>query len=394
MKHVLIKYITPLVVLFFGVGAFALLDVAKPEPQKKTEPPRPLSVYVEPAEQVNMTLLVSTEGEVRARTQVNLVAQVAGRVVSVSPEFTEGGIVIPGLALISIESTDYQLALSKAQAQVAGAEVGVQEALAAADVAQKQLRNASNASPLALKIPQVARARAQLDAARAELAQTELNLSRTRISLPFHGRVVEKLVDVGQYVSPGTPLGKAFSTAVVEVRLPFDDSQLASLGLPIGFVATDDNPIKVNLSALVAGKMQHWKGELVRLDAAIDSESRTLYGQVEVVSPYAENVSQFDMPLAVGLYVKAEIEGRYVENATVIPRQALRAGNRVFVVNDAGRLEVRTVSVVYSSLSEAVIGDGISPNDQVIVSSIRNPIPGMSVSALRAEAESVLAGGE
>ena len=89
MKHVLIKYITPVVVLFFGVGVFALLDMTKPEPPKKTERPRPLSVYVEAAQQANVAMLVSTEGEVRARTRVNLIAQVAGRVVSVSKEFTD-----------------------------------------------------------------------------------------------------------------------------------------------------------------------------------------------------------------------------------------------------------------------------------------------------------------
>jgi len=370
-------------ILSAGIGAFVLLDVAKPEPDKKTEPPRPLNVYVEKADRTDVSLLVSTEGEVRARTEVNMVAQVAGRVVSVSPEFTEGGIVSPGAALVVIEDTDYQLAVAQAEAQVAEAEVGVQEARATADVARKQLRNASNASPLALKKPQVAQAVARLKGAKAALAQAQLALARTRISLPFKGRLIEKNVDVGQFVSPGTQLGRAFATDVVEVRLPLDDTQLASLDLPIGFVSDAATPaIQVNLSARVAGRDQYWRGELVRLDASIDNQSRTLYGQVEVLSPYDQNVSQYGMPLAVGLYVKAEIVGRQIEDATVIPREALRAGNRVFIVNAQNRLEIRQVSVVHSSSTEAVIGAGVSANDQVIVSSIRNPIPGMSLGAI------------
>jgi len=376
----------PVAIVFAGVGAFMLLEAGKPEPEKKSEPPRPLSVYVNFAAQADVDLIVLTEGEVRARTEVDLMAQVAGRVISVSSEFTEGGIVSPGVTLISIEDTDYQLALSQAQANVTEAEVGVQEALAAADVARKQLRHADQASPLALRKPQVAQARARMEAARASLAQAELNLARTKISLPFDGRILKKLVGVGQYVSPGTPLGRAFSTSVVEVRVPLDDTALASLDLPIGFIASSsDHPLSVKLSAVVAGKEQHWKGELVRLDAAVDSQTRTLFGQVEVKSPYGDNVSQHGMPLAVGLYVQAEITGRRVTNATVIPRDALRAGNTVFVVNADDRLSIRQVNVVHSSATEAIVGDGIKPNDRVIVSSIRNPIPGMRLAALEDE---------
>ena len=394
VKKKILMYIMPVLILVAGGGAFALLDAAKPEPEKKTEEPRPLSVYIEPVNKADISLLVSSEGEVRPRTQVTIVAQVAGRVVSVSSEFTEGGVVKPGATLLQIEDTDYKLALAQAQSAVAEAEVGIQEAEAGADVARKQLRDARNASPLALKKPQVARARALLVSAQSALSQAELNLSRTKISLPFRGRLSEKNVNVGQYVSPGTPIGQAFSTDYVEVRLPLDDTQLASLDLPIGFIAARDQVIKVNLSATVAGKVQLWEGRLVRLDASIDSQTRTLYGQVEVASPYAENVSQFKMPLAVGLYVNAEIEGRSIANATVISREGLRAGNRVFVVNSEGKLEIRNVSVVHSSPKEAVIDAGIEANDRVIISSIRNPIPGMALTAIDQSGAGALAGGE
>ena len=382
MKGMILKVITPVAIVLGGVGAVFVLEAGKPQPEKKAEAIRPLSVYVERAKQSNVPLLVSTQGEVRARTEVNLIAQIAGRVESVSNEFTEGGIVSPGVALISIEDTDYKLALSQAQAAVAEAEVELQQALATANVARKQLRNPAKASALALKKPQVAQAKARLEAALASLSLAELNLERTKISLPFDGRVTEKSVDIGQYVSPGTSLGRAFSTNIVEVRVPLDDDELASLGLPIGYIAEKENPLMVNLSAMVAGKMQYWQGELVRLDASIDSQTRSVYGQVKVNSPYEKNVSQNNMPLAVGLYVNAEIQGRSIEDATVIPRDALRAGNNVFVIDSEDRLDVRQVQVVHSSSTMAIIGSGVQPDERVIVSSIRNPIPGMRISAL------------
>ncbi len=382
MNKKITKVVAPIAILLVAIASFKMLEAGKPVPEKKTEEIRPLSVYIEHAEQKDVSLLVSTQGEVRARTEVDLVAQVAGRVVSISSEFTEGGIVTQGVSLINIDDTDYKLALAQSQAAVAEAEVGVQEALAIAGVARKQLRSSKKQSPLALKLPQVAQAKARLKAARASLSLAELNLARTKISLPFNGRVIEKSVDIGQYVSPGISLGRAFSTKVVEVRVPLDDDELASLDLPIGFIADGENPLLVDLSATVAGKMQRWQGELVRLDAAIDSRTRTLFGQIEIKSPYDKNVSQNNMPLAVGIYVKAEIKGRNISDATVIPRDGLRAGNNVFVVNSKDRLDVRKVDVIHSSSKIAIIGSGVKPDDRVIVSSIRNPIPGMRISAL------------
>lgn len=377
-----VKYSAPVAVLGLGFGIYALLHWSKPEPEKKSEAPRPVSVFVERVQQGDIDLMVSTAGEVRARTQVDLVAQVGGRVAAVSPEFIEGGVVEPGVPLLTIEDTDFRLALSEAEVRVAQAEVAVQQSVADADVARKQLIGAEDVSDLALKKPQVAEARARLLAARAALEQANLNLARTRITLPFKGRITDKVADVGEYVSPGTRLGSAFATDKVEVRLPLNDSQLASLGLPIGYVAPRGDAPKVTFSADVAGQTQYWQGELVRLDAAIDSNTRELYGIAEVESPYTDNVSQFGMPLAVGLFVNARIRGRRVEDAYVIPREALRAGNKVYLVNGDGKLEIRDVVVQHSSTTEAVIASGVKLDEQVIVSSIRNPIEGMALEAM------------
>lgn len=379
----LIKYTAPLAVVGLGFALYGVLHWAKPEPEKKTEAPRPLSVFVEPVERADVELLVATSGEVRARTEVDIVAQVGGRIRSVSPEFVEGGRVEPETPLVVIERTDYDLALSQARVRVAEAEVGVQQARADADVARKQLRDTRSASALALKRPQVAEAEARLIAAEANLEQARLNRARTRIALPFYGRVISTAVDVGEFVTAGTVLGRAFATDAVEIRVPFSDSQLASLGLPIGYKAVDGEGLPVNISAEVAGKEQYWQGTLVSLDASVDPRTRMVYGIVEVESPYHDGVSQLGMPLAVGLFVSTEIAGRRVAGARVIPREALRAGNKVYIVNDDGKLEIREVTVTHSSEREAIIASGIEAGENVIVSSIRNPIEGMALEAMR-----------
>ena len=379
-----IRYITPLIVLGLGLGAYALLHHTKPEPDKRDEGSRPVNVFVDTATRGPVQLDVLTAGEVRSRASIDLVAQVSGRIVAVSDEFTEGGTVLPDTALLHIEDTDYQLALKQAQARVAEATVAVELSLADADVARKQLRNSPNPSDLALKKPQVAEARARLLAAEADLEQAHVNLSRTRVTLPFIGRIDSTYVDIGQFVTAGTPLGRAFATDKVEVRLPITDAQLASLDLPIGYVAPPGKELLIEFSAEVANQHQLWHGKLKRLDASIDSATRLLYAIAEVDDPYGSNASETGMPLAVGLYVNALIRGREITEAIRVPRTALRAGNTLYVLGANGRLDIRNVNVLHSSPQFAVIGDGLQQGEQYIVSTIRNPIPGM---ALQARAE-------
>ncbi|MEE4190711.1 MAG: efflux RND transporter periplasmic adaptor subunit [Halieaceae bacterium] len=363
------------------MAIFMLLQANQPTPEKREQGPRPITVFVEPVERDQVTLEVVTQGEVRSRVSVDMVAEVSGRIMDVSPEFMEGGAFNPDATLVQIDDTDYQLALSQAEARVAEAQVALELALADADVARKQLIGTPNPSDLALKKPQVAEARAAVKAAEADLEQARVNLARTRVSLPFVGRMANTYVDLGQYVTAGTPLGRAFATDRVEVRLPITYDQLAALGLPIGFRANTGEGLPVTLEANVAGRNQQWRGELLRLDASIDRETRTLYAIAEVEDPYGANVSASGMPLAVGLYVTATVRGRELADAVRIPRKALRAGDTVYVINSDNELEIRAVTVSHSSPRHAIVEEGVKPGDRLIISTIRNPIPGMALKA-------------
>ena len=371
----------PLAVLGLGIGTFALLDAFKPEPDKKDGAPRPVNVFVETIVPVDVALEVASQGEVRSRIAIDLVSQVSGRIADVSFEFTEGGTVRPGETLVAIEDIDYRLALRQAEARVAEATVGVEIALADADVARKQLRNSQNPSALALKKPQVAEAKARLTAAGADLEQARVNLGRSRVSLPFVGRIAKTYVDLGQFVTAGTPLGSAFATDRVELRLPIKYDQLSALGLPIGYVAGKGGGRDVDIFANVGGLEQHWQGKLIRMDASIDSNTRMIYAIAVIEDPYGKNRSQHGMPLAVGLYVDTIIEGRVIEQAVRIPRSALRAGDTVYVIDNAGLLRIRSVGVTHSSPDFAVIHEGLDAGEQLIISTIRNPLDGMAVQA-------------
>ena len=379
------KALVPLAVLAAGIGVVVVLNATKPPPEVAAEPPKAINVYTELAQRVTSQLSVETTGEVRATVRSELVAQVAGRVVQVSDEFVEGGRFEPGETLVTIEDTDYRASFNEAEARVAAAEVDLETALADADVARKQLQGVKNPSALALKKPQVSRARAALEAAKANLSLAQTNLDRTRIALPYAGRLRTKSVDLGEFVGPGTVLASAFGTDRVEIRLPLTDAQLGALGVPIGYIAPPGQGLPVSLTTVVAGEYYSWNGRVERLDAAVDEQTRVIYATAVVENPYDLGRNGTAMPLAVGLFVEAAIAGRVVNDAIRIPVAGLRAGNRVFVLSEQGRLDIRDVAVIHSSASDVFLASGVTAGEAVITSAIRNPIPGMSLEPITME---------
>jgi RND family efflux transporter MFP subunit len=382
MRARLLKMSGPIVVLGLGIGAFALLKVTAPVPEKDETEVRPVTVYTHVAQRSDAALDVQTQGEVRARIGINLTAQVNGRVLDVSPEYLEGGRFGPDTVLLRIDDGDYQLALREAEAALAAAELGVAQAHADADVARKQLRGVSNASDLSLKLPQIAEAEARREAARAALDLAQLNLDRTRVRLPFEGRVASTTVHIGEVVNIGTSLGQVFATDRVQIRLALTNRQLAALGVPIGFVADAQQAPEVALSAEVAGEIQHWKGHLLRVDAAVDPDTRLIYATAEVDDPYGAGRSDKGMPLAVGLFVDANIRGRTLEDVVKIPSKGLRPGDQVYVVDSSGLLDIRTAKVAFSNADYAVVSAGVRPGERLVVSALRNPISGMSLATI------------
>lgn len=378
----ILKFVAPVLVLVGAAAVVALLSATKPEPEKTTKDQRPVTLFVEEVSETDLALTVSTHGEIKPKVEIQLVPQVAGRIVAVSENFTRGGRVKAGETLIQIDDRDYRTAVVRAEAQVAQMQLRLLQAEGAAQVARRQWDSkvAGDPSALALKEPQVDEARAALRSAEADLEMARTNLARTKVSVPFDGIVNEKLADLGQFVGGGTPLGRVFSTSKVQVSLALSDSQLSSLGLPIAFEAVPGEEPKVELSALVAGKVHHWKGKIVRTDGVVDARSRMVFAIAEVDDPYGAGADG-DMPLAIGLFVNADIEGRDMKKAHVLPRAALRSGDKVYVVTD-GELDIRTVDVVYTDVDQIVVAEGVANGEQVVVSSVRAPVSGMKVQAL------------
>jgi RND family efflux transporter MFP subunit len=377
----LIQLIVSIVILVAGIGIMGALTARKPQLEKiESSAPVPV-VRVMQVTTERQPITIEGEGTVTPLREINLVPQIDGKIVHVSPALTNGGAFTTGQVLLEIDPADYDLAVTLAQAQVADAESNLTIIQEEALVAQEEWRShysdtsrtIEDPPPLVAKKPQLEAARAQLEASRANLEKALLNRKRTALKAPFDGRVGKKIVDLGQYVTPGQTLATLFSTEAVEIPLPLEDKDLFWFDVP-GFTPGDTSGSPATVHAEIAGRELTFSGKVVRAEGKVDAQTRLITVIVRVDRPYATKP-----PLAIGLFVTVDINGRALPDAAVIPRAALRQGDIVWIVDDEGILHFRPVKVARYQGEEIIIETGLEDGEMVVFSSLKAPTDGMTV---------------
>jgi len=377
MSSKTLKLVLPIVVLLAGVaGAMLLASSRKAPPRVERAAPGPL-VEVLSAGRTDVPIVVEGHGEVVAKVDVEMVPQVTGRVVTVSPSMVAGGFFKAGQTLFVIETRDYELGVERALAAVARAEVQLEREQAEAEVAREEWEELhpgeAPSSGLVVREPQVRQAQAEVEAANADLSVARLNLERTRVSLPFDGVVVSESVDLGQFVTTGRALATVYGTDQVEVRVPLESRDLAWFDVPRG--PASKGP-RAEVSAAFAGATYTWEGRITRMEAQLDATSRMAHVVVEVQHPFA--ASEGRPPLMPNTFVDVRIFGRSLDDVVPLPRHALREGGVVWLFED-GRLRVREVSVARADRERVYVSAGLETGEQVIVSSLDAITDGMVV---------------
>ncbi|MFQ3206131.1 MAG: RND family efflux transporter MFP subunit [Glaciecola sp.] len=367
----------PILILVSAVAvAFALISMKK-QPEKEEIITRDFLVDAKLIEAGNVEFLVYSQGSVQPKNKTMLSTQVTGRVIAVADNFIEGGFFKKGDVLVELETSDYQTDLLLAESEVARAQAALDEEKARGKVAAEEWRsfNKGIAPELGLRKPQLAREEASVKAAQANLQRAQRNFDRTRIKAPYDGLVKSRSVDLGQFVTLGSQLGEVFATDVAEVRLPLTDDDISFLA-----DLNSQNP-QVTLSSDIAGKNIKWQGTLVRDEAVLDSKSRVIYGVVEVNDPYQLNVPEESkgIPLRFGRFVNATIIGITANNIVVLPRNVLRLDGTILTVNDDKKINVNFVTVQRADEDFVYISEGLSAQQQVVMSAVPNPYEGMPV---------------
>ena len=333
-----------------GPGAAGPVNLA---PLVRIVVPAPVSTLVE----------VEATGTIDVRSYVALTPQVGGRIVSVSESLRAGGEFAANQILLTIDPRDFELGLEQARAEVASAEADLRLRLAESDAARSNyaiLHPGQRVPPLVARIPQIAQARARLEGARARLAVTELDFTRSRFALPFAGKVTETTAEVGQMLTRNQPFGQAFAFDALEAVAPVAQDELARLEPVLGRGATVRAP-GVELEATVE-----------RVSAELDA--RTRFAKLYLALPPEAGI-------APGTFVDVTVEGPLVEDTFLLPDATEQAGGHVWRVVD-GRLQRQELSVLGRS-SEGLVVRAFDPGEGVVTGAAPGAREGLSVRVAR-----------
>jgi RND family efflux transporter MFP subunit len=377
------KFLLPLFLIMGSILIVIALVAYKNSQRAERKPDTNQAILVDTvnAEVVSLNLIVSSQGTVRPRTETALVAEVSGKIVSVSPDFVAGGFFREGEVLLQIDPSDYRAGLKRAKAALASRKAKLADETARSEQALKDWRNMGKQgqpSDLGLRKPQMADAKANVSAAEADVEKALRDLERTQITVPYDGLVRQKAVDIGQYVAPGTRLGVTFAIDTAEVRLPLTNTDLKYLELPTGIQAKNqDIPYPpVTLSAQRAGDTDQWQAHIIRTEGVVDETSRVVYAVAQVIDPYGVLGQSHQNELKIGTFVNAEIQGLPAENIVVLPRFVLQANHTVMIVNDASELEILPVEVLRTEPKRVYISSGVKGGARVITTTLDAPVPG------------------
>ena len=373
------KLLLPSLVIIAAIFGAVTLMATGPELKPTAIEPIAVAVRVRTVVPQSIQLTVHSQGTVVPNMESELIPEVSGRVVWMSPSLVNGGYFESGAVLLRMEDSDYRTLLERARANLNRAQAEFEHArFEYQRLKQLEERQLASRSQIESQLRSYRVEEASLQDARANFAQANRDLARTEIKAPFAGLVREESVDIGQFVSRGSPIATIYAADQAEIRLPIADRQLAFLNLPLGHrgelpLAQQPN---VTLVANYAGQKLTWHGKIVRTEAQIDIARR----MVHVIARVSNDAQE--VPLSVGLFVNAEIEGLLVDDIVVMPRNSLRNGNRVLVVDNDNKLHYRDIEPLRLYRDDVLIQSGLEAGERVCISPLQTAIDGMRVEPL------------
>ena len=380
-SRIYLSIVLSIAVIAAGVAGTAYIGKSAPKARKR--PPAKMTplVQVTRVQPDTHKVFVAAMGTVIPAREIILESRVSGRIVALHPEFTIGGFLDKGSEVLRIDPEDYELAVTLAQAKIKDAQSILKVVEEEAAAAEDEWRLLNKANPESQKIPALVAKKPQLEAAksrlaadRADLQKAKLNLDRTRIRAPFNALVRDKQVDVGSQVSGQEHLAELVGTDTYWIRASIPIDRLRWILIP-------GNPAGSGARVRISHRNGHeLAGTVIKLLGDLETEGRMARILVEVKDPLGLKAKEkYQLPLLIGEYLRIEIEGRELQNVYRIPRSALRDGSNIWIATDDGRLEIRSVKTLWRDAQTVLLGEGLEPNNRLIVSDLAAPVNGMPV---------------
>jgi len=353
-----------------------------PRAGRKKPPAQAKLVQVIPVRKDDCLTTVVADGIVMPAQQVSLRPQVTGQIVELSSNVIPGGIAKAGQNLIRIDRRDYEILIQQRQYDVARAvkdfkveqgnqAIARQEYELLGEVISEEDRE------LVLREPQLASAEAAQDSARAALQKAELDLTRCDITAPFNAIIQEKLIDLGATVSLNSNLVTLIGTdeAWIEVKVWVDKLKWLTIPRRNG---DPGSSVKI-YNTLSWGADRFRTGRVLCLAGELETQGRLTRLLVAVDDPFCLKAENRDLPqLLMGSYVSAEVQGRTLSSGFPIQVSHLRENNTaVWIMDDAGLLEIRPVKIAFRGPDRVYVTEGLTENEQLVVTDIAAPVTGM-----------------
>lgn len=374
-----LRFLLPVAVL--AVGAAATVWLLQTGPQAKSRPPVPNALLVEvtPIVFAPGRTVVEAMGTVMAARQVELRPRVSGEVVEMTPNLVPGGLFRAGDILLKLDPADYRLMVRQLEGEVAQAESELKLEQGNQDIARREFEILGEVVQeedlgLVLRQPQLESVRARLETAKARLAQARLDLERTTVQVPFNAVVQSRNVELGARVSETTVLATMVGTDAFWVELAVPVQQLAWLRIPRN---GEGDGSTVRLHDPAWGPEVYRTGQVVRLTAGLEEQGRMARLLVKVDDPLNLRPENARRPkMFIGSYVRAELEGSELATVAKLDRRLLHDGDRVWIMDDENRLEVRPVEVAFRGRETVLIASGLQPGERLVVTDLAAPVPG------------------
>ena len=373
----MIKIIIPVCLIWAGFAGFNYFK--SKEPKMKRKPPKKQVIVVETISMKpgNYISSIHVMGTVVPDRQISLKSKVSGEVAFISSRFVQGGVMKKGEMILMLDDSDYRIeirkaksALDKALSDLAieqGSQLIAKEEL---KLINEALKDVVKATDLALRKPQLVKAKAVVESARADLEKAELNLSRTKVIVPFNALVLEKKVNIGSLVAIQGTLATLVDVDAYRVEALVPPDRLSALRISE----------KTGSEAIIYSQYskQTWQGKVVRTTGKMTSKSRMAGVIILVPDPLGLKARENSPPLLLDDHVAVKILGKPLENVFSLSRSILSDGNTVWVYN-SGVLEIKEVSLAWKEDGQVFVKSGISAGDAVITSDLPAPVKGMAL---------------
>jgi multidrug efflux system membrane fusion protein len=425
-----VKKLLIIVPVICAIALFAALKMNKKPPVRVENRERTQTVRVIPMEKTRVIPQVVSYGYVEPERTWQAIPEVSGKVVYMNEGLKKGHFIKAGEVLLSIDTTAYGLAESRSRADLmnvdarlieleqqktntqrlltiekqslksAGQELKRKQELfsngyiSASDLEKEErtflahqtsVNNLQNALDL---IPSQKKALlAQKKSGESTVSQQQLDVEKTQIRAPFNCRLSTVNIELYQFAAAGSVLVEAISVDTAEIPVPLTPKNLFTL-LPrehngrIGKTPDMEMIRKaMGISAKVrlpldANQTFEWEGRFSRTSESMDTQTGTLIAYITVNKPYENAIPGKRPPLVANMYVEVILSGRPIADRFVIPRSAIHDG-QVYIADRENRLEIRPVDVEFFMKDIAVLSNGFSSGEKLILTDLVPAVDGM-----------------